>query len=301
LALFTIAEAGIAPEDTLVLFKDRSSYQMIGNLGTGGGAPSTNFSLKQIKTDMGCYAPRTIQFASGFGIIRLTHRGFALFNGIDDRLISEEIRPYLFGRDDIQGIDWTNVGISWGSQSQNPPIYIAVCPLSGTDLTRAFLYDLVRKAWMVIDLPFPVASISFVAESGTLPVVLLGDAPSSSIIGNIRRWFAQDPDFDGTPVPWSVRSKEAGNPLNPHYFRRILFNIIVDGAADASLTATFSGGIVKGPQSVSLVQGASPNLVTVDLDVNARHGRYDLSGTGRVRIRAHQWEVRRKPMRSTRV
>ena len=175
LAVYTIAEAGIPPTDTMVIFKDKSTFQMIGNLGTGGGSASTNFQLQQVKSDMGCYSAKSIQYCSGFGIIRLTHRGFALFDGVDDRLISEEIRPYLFGRDDIGAIDWTLSNYSWSGQSHNPPLYICFCPTTdGKRMSRAFAYDLIRRAWSVIDLPFRVASISLVdLTAGPAPSPIL--------------------------------------------------------------------------------------------------------------------------------
>ena len=64
---FTIAEAGIAPTGSLVLFKDFSTYQIIGVFG------AADFSIQQVKSDMGCIGGRSVQFATGHGIIRLSH------------------------------------------------------------------------------------------------------------------------------------------------------------------------------------------------------------------------------------
>src|SRR5262249_57836425 len=102
---FTVAETGISPSTSQILFKNFSAYQMTGVFGSTNPA----FSIQRIKSDMGCVAARSIRFAPGFGLIRLAHRGFALFDGVDDRLISEEIRPMLFGTLGFTGIDWTNV------------------------------------------------------------------------------------------------------------------------------------------------------------------------------------------------
>jgi len=127
LAQFTIAEAGITPTGSLVVFKNFSTYQVTGVFG------ATDFSIQQSKSDMGCIASRSIQFLSGFGAIcRMTHLGFSLFDGVNDKLISEEIRPFLFGdqnQPDIIPVDWGYVYFSKGSQSSNPPMYICACPV----------------------------------------------------------------------------------------------------------------------------------------------------------------------------
>jgi hypothetical protein len=59
IAAFTIAEAGIPPTGTLVCFKEFSTYQVNGVFG------STSFSIQQVQSDMGCIAPRSIQFLPG--------------------------------------------------------------------------------------------------------------------------------------------------------------------------------------------------------------------------------------------
>lgn len=120
LALFTIAEQGIAPTGSLIAFKEFSTFQIIGVFG------SASFSIQQAKTDLGCIAPRSIQFIPGYGIARLTHLGIAIFNGVSDQLISEEIRPYLFDndQDDIASMDWNFAYFSKAAQTAVPPMYV---------------------------------------------------------------------------------------------------------------------------------------------------------------------------------
>ncbi len=299
MAVFTIAEAGIAPTDTLVLFKNTSTYQMTGNLGTGGGAPSSNFSLQQAKTDMGCYASKSIQFCAGFGIVRLTHRGFALFDGVDDRLISEEVRPYLFGRDDIVSIDWTKIDYSWASQSPNPPLYICFCP-TATDynLTRAFIYDLVRRAWTIIDIPFGIASITFITQPSTLPVVLLGDSPLPGILGNIRRWFSNDPDWDGVAITQIKRSRLAfdGSPQQRAYYRRMQMSIIADTSPVTVTTAvTCNDGTIKA-SVFTLGSSAFESQLETTIDHTCNTVYSDVIIVGRVRITGEEFHLRKKPL-----
>lgn len=125
LKTFSVAEAGIPTTENLVVFKDFSTFIVQGVFG------SSNFAIQQAQTDLGCIAARSIQFVPGFGIVRLTHLGFAVFDGVRDRIISEEIRPFLFGDDpDITPIEWS---FSWNAkagQSADPPMYVCAIPQS---------------------------------------------------------------------------------------------------------------------------------------------------------------------------
>jgi hypothetical protein len=124
LATFTIAESGISPTGSLVVFKNFSTYQVTGVFG------ASDFSIQQAQTDLGCIAPRSIQFSPGYGIMRFTHLGIAYFNGVGDKLVSEEIRPYLFGGvSDIQPVDWNYIYFAKGAQSANPPMYMVAVPI----------------------------------------------------------------------------------------------------------------------------------------------------------------------------
>lgn len=127
---YTIAEAGISPTGSLVIFKNFSTYQVTGVFG------ATDLTIQQAQTDMGNVAGRSSQFIPGYGISRLTHLGFAYFNGVNDRLISEEIRPYIFGGEpDIAILDWNYAYLSKGAQAANPPMYVCACPIVAAVLT----------------------------------------------------------------------------------------------------------------------------------------------------------------------
>jgi hypothetical protein len=53
-----------------------------------------------------------------------------MFDGVRDRLISEEIRPYIFGgQPDITPADWNYIWFSKGAMTTNPPMYCCSIPL----------------------------------------------------------------------------------------------------------------------------------------------------------------------------
>lgn len=165
LATFTLAEAGIPPTGSLVAFKDFSTFQINGVFG------ASNFSIQRAQTDMGCMASRTIQFVPGFGIVRLTHLGFAMFDGVRDRLLSEEIRPYLFGgQPDIVQVDWNYVYFSKAAQTAQPPMYVAACPVQSADGSNPSLFNGAGIAQIVSGqvFGFPGADLYFVKIEATL-------------------------------------------------------------------------------------------------------------------------------------
>lgn len=313
---FTIAETGISPTAVQVAFKNFSAYQVSGVFG------SSSFSVQKIKSDMGCIAPRTIQFVSGFGIIRLTHRGFALYDGVGDTLISEEVRPYLFGRDDITAIDWSHVSVSYATQAQNPPLYICACPTDASGLKRIFIYDLVRKAWTIASFPIAVSTMQLILDTGQSPLVLVGDY----LTNGVRRIFNGDVDDDGTPISWMVRVKPAfgASPMQRAYYRRMIAKFF-DVQAAQVISAQFAFGPSQAarvqvqaiPASASLSVGSGYGLDTYgtspygavssvqsltdvdlpfDLGMIADNVIADISGTGKARLRGIEWHLRAKPM-----
>lgn len=315
LATFTIAETGIAPTQTLVAFKNFSAYQITGVFG------ATNFAVQKIKSDMGCTAPRSIQFVSGFGIVRLSHRGFALYDGVNDKLISEEIRPYIFGNGtDIAGLNFAAIDRSWASQGQNPPLYICACPTTDTSLTRFFIYDLVRRAWSIVDFPTGIQTLALLTIPGTQPIVQAGTTRGLQIL----TLFNGALDDAGVPIDWSFRTKNhfIGSPTQLAFWRRMLMDVSVTPTLPVPVTATLNGQAVNlmktllftdlppagtwgGPTTFwgSFTWGSNP-LVDTRADMGimryAPSVFFDVSGTGRVIIRALDVQGRSKPLtRST--
>lgn len=216
ISAFTITGFGIPPEGSLVAFKQFSGYQIVGVFG------SPNFLIQRIKSDLGCTAPRTIQFATGFGLIRFSHLGFALFDGINDRVLDEEVHPYIFpvtdiDTSDITTVDFNAVPLGWAAQTAHPPMYVCALPVgvSGGKLTRIFCFDMVLKSWAIVDLPFAISTIYQARVSVAVSTTVLGTFDD----GGIHRWQSNDLTWDNsidTPGPskvnWSVESPMVFNP-----------------------------------------------------------------------------------------
>lgn len=315
LATYTIVEAGISPLQTLIAFKNFSGYHVTGVFG------SASFSVQKIKSDMGCIAPRTIQFVSGFGIIRLTHKGFALFNGVDDRLISEEVRPLIFGRDEFTSIDMAAVHRSWAAQSQNPPLYVAACPITGgSGLERVFIYDLVRRSWAVCDFPTPLHCLANASLSSNQVTLLAGGATPPTGNTKVYKLFGGDLTDDGDSVPWSFRTKPAfvGSPFGMTFFRRLILDMLFtpDQASTATVTLIGLSG-TRGGSATFTSPTTDPSKVWgtaiwnqftwgTEAGVDGRRdfailrtapsAYADISGSGPVRVRGLEWQVKSKPL-----
>jgi hypothetical protein len=245
MATFTIAESGIPPQGSLVLFKEFSTYQVIGVFG------SSNFQIQRAQTDLGCTAPRTIKFVPGFGIIRLTHLGIAVFDGVRDRIISEEIRPYLFGGlSDVAQLDMAFAYFSKADMTANPPMYCMAIPVLGQGgdgrLTRILCFDLVLKAWTVVDLPSNgISAFKQIYSPGSIPITVWGGMSD----GMLSRWQSgDDQGFNawtdpagvvhlGTNIPigWRTNSAIQENPTDRLYVRRAIIKGVIGATAHAPI------------------------------------------------------------------
>lgn len=230
LASFTISAQGIPPEGSLIAFKRYQMYQITGVFG------ASNFAIQRALTDMGAIAPRTIQFIPGFGLGRLTHLGFGIFDGVNDRIISEPIRPYLFNDPndletaDIIPMDQLWMSASQGAQTGNPPMAIFAIPVGSTNgqLTRICCYDLALKGWAIVDLPFPISTLLRVETAVSQVVSLMGSFSD----GTLQRWQMGDNQWAtasagvNTPasVAWSMRipSTAAKTPDERLYGRYVV-------------------------------------------------------------------------------
>lgn len=274
LATFTIAEAGITPSGTLVVFKDYSTYTITGVF------QASDFATNQVKTDMGCLAPRSIQFATGFGVIRFSHLGFALFDGINDRLISEEVRNYIYGDKATFGVDFSRLSKARATLTTNPPLYVCSMPTTDGLTTRIFCYDLVMRAWMIIDymngnyptLPngsqYPVTCMTQFRPpqvSGRNAQTFIADFGPGNV-ASIRRfqagvgdaaWDATNPP---TPIAWSFRPPEVGEPGSRAYFRRA--NVRLTAPGPGQITGNFNIGEESQPPNVRNEGGAGPSSGT---------------------------------------
>lgn len=311
LSPLTISEVGIAPLGSLLAFKDFSTYQIIGVFG------AADFAIQQLQTDMGCLAPRSIKFLSGFGVVRMSHAGFALTDGVRDRLISESIRPFIFGSPatgspglpEIVGIDLANVRLMKADLINNPPMYAAAAPIIGSNkaLTRLFIYDLVLRAWTIIDLPVtanPSAYISSIYQMRG------GEGPPKTIVGGFDSGaiqFIQNGDatwrtggnfFDVTPVQWAFTSPEVLNVQDPssaiYVDTLVIRGINTDGnPLSVTINLQTEAGYIADPRVYPIGPGEFElrvGIAEVALSLNAT-----ISGSGRVEIESLTWNVEPQP------
>lgn len=315
---YTIAESGISPTTSQILFKRSKGYQMTGVFGSTNPA----FAIQKIKSDMGCIAPRTIAFAPGFGLIRLTDRGFALFDGVDDKLISEEVRPLIFGSAIYTKLDWGTLDKSYAAVVQNPPLYLAACPVQGDGLTRVFCYDLVRRAWSILAYPMAFATLSLHLHTADSPHLLFGDFAD----GKIQHTFAGDRDDNGIPISCQALTHpvSGSSPQTNSYFRRAVLKVTdvtqgqqidclflvgpVTSAPTRQVQKTVTVPVTVGlglgwglqPYGTSPYGGLQINSeadLTVDLGVIGTNLRPQFSWVGPLRLRGVEYHQRQKPLR----
>jgi hypothetical protein len=302
LGVFTIAETGIAPLAVLIAFKTYRAYQVNGVFG-GSAAPT----IVPLKSDMGCVAGRTIEFIPGLqGIVRLTHKGFAVTDGLNDTIISEQIRPYIFGHDDVPGLYWPGVFRSTATQVQNPQLYVCACPIDASgQLSRVFVYDVVRQGWTIIDYPYPLATLNLITESQQKPFIL-GGAYND---GRVWQLFEPQQFVDTQPrtnIPWRVRFAPIGGTLQRVYVRGMALQLFqVQPGQKLTLRMAF-GPVSQKQQRVftcTVTAGAS-NFFDSPLDRSVESEVYfdiaqmgqvlwcEVSGTGYLAIRGVSWDVR---------
>lgn len=317
---FTVAETGISPTSTIIVTKNFAMYQVTGL----PGSTTPLFSIQKVKSDMGCIAGRTMRFAPGFGLIRLTHRGFAMYDGVNDQLISEELRPYLFASDGYSpGIQWASAALSHAIVVPNPPMYLCWVPINSSFPDTVFAYDLVRQVWTILTYP-NAASCSYQrpqlnpttnppGPTGVVQV-LTGDTSA----GNVRRIFAGDTTDDGAAISWSaIFHRLAGaSPQANAYFRRAVLKLI-----NVTNGQTITWGVIFGPN----VQGATPRNktgtlttpnaaaplatfngttlvpqpeldMTMDLGMIGTNLQMVLSGLGPITMRGLEYHVSPKPV-----
>jgi hypothetical protein len=299
---FTISAQGIPPEGSLVIFKNFAAFQMIGIFG------SPNLTIQRIRSTMGCLAPRSIQFVPGFGLFRFTHLGFASFDGVEDRVLSEEPRPFLFPSNasedsDITVLDASNQSIMWCFQTAQPAMFCAAIPIgsSGGQLTRILCYDLVLKAWAAqVDLPFPISTAAQFLTFTANPVTILGGFSD----GALSRWQAGDAQWDigatgarsPSNVNWSVKlpegySQEASQKLN---CRRVTIRGFSSGFGAGKLNVVpVVNGVNKPSQPYTIPASGDWEVFASFMRDGLRFSAV-LSGSGQVEINRCSYHITAK-------
>jgi hypothetical protein len=353
-----------------------------------------------------------------------------MFDGVRDRLLSEEIRPYLFGgQPDITPVDWNYAYFSKAAQVASPPMYVCACPLQGQAtpaifagvsvsavqansgppqftagtyylrvqatmvsgqtfvsgeyvvncvtgtvnglptyslgisiqlpansqvaswqiymgnsgsgsehqyitryattyinntttfttgspatslggaLTRLFCYDLVIKAWTVIDLPFPISVLKQFRTQGSIPITVMGGFSD----GAIRRWLGGagfDLQWDagavnaGAPdanVRWSVRTPEVfGKDASDRvYFRSLALRGIGNptGITASVVTNGLTGPALAIRNMVVNPMGGGEFAAYADIGVTGVDANATISGSGPIEIQSVDWLAIAKAIR----
>ena len=303
---FTIAALGISPTGSMAVFKEFQTYQIIGVFG------SNNFEIQEAQTDMGCLACRSIQFIPGFGVVRWTHLGFAVYDGVNDRLISEEIRPYLFGGvgtdADLVPVDPTFAYLSKSAQSAKPPMYMCAMPLMEQvgALTRVFCYDLIMKSWVIIDLPWVVSSLNRVKAGEGNPLVVAG-----KLDGTVQRLQSGETAWDATntatATQWGFRTPDVfGEGSSQRIFYR---EMVLRGYATVGQTATITitptlDGAVQPSMALDIIPQAAASgqfEIRANLWLNGQICHLDIAGQGQIVIDSIDWDIMPKSASARRV
>jgi hypothetical protein len=298
MAKFTITALGIPPEGSLVLMKNRSPYQVIGVFG------SSNLVIQSVSSDMGCIAPRTILFVPGFGITRMTHLGVAIFSGVKDEVVSEEIRPFLsYSNDnntqDIAVADPAFVPLSWAALTSNPPQYVIFAPISTTagvpvpgssnwQLTRTFNLDLILRHFMVIDFPFPLGCAAQVqSQSSSTPVTIIGGFSDGVLQqwqnGDVQ-WYTGSISPGPSKVQFSVKMPDiySQNPDQKMQCRRLVIRGVSTSAGSLTV-AVIVNGVQRTKQTYTLPATGDFD-VFAGIQMSALRFSAILSGSGHTEI-----------------
>lgn len=302
LAKFTITAVGIPPEGSLVAMKNYSPYQIIGVFG------AANLTIQAVSSDMGCIAPRTLIFVPGFGVTRYTHLGAAIFNGVKDELISEQIRPYFFpdsnrNFSDIVPVDANWVPISWAALSANPPQYCMAMPVgnSMSELTRIFLYDLVLKGWDIADLPFAISSMAQVRSAVSNPLTIIG----GFLDGALQRYQAGDLEwyndftaggFVPIPVTWKFRTLTVASQDTDQriYCRRLIITGTNSGGSGTITVTPRQSGVPQGTMSF-FVPANSDFDIDVAVGLEGKRFDADVTSSLNVELDGCAWESESRP------
>jgi hypothetical protein len=294
--VLTLSEAGIAATSQLVLFKDTDTYVFLGYF--------PNWRLNKTPNGVGCVAPGTIQFIADVGLVRLSYRGIAVFDGQDDFVdeYTNPIREYLFGADEagIIPVDWLNINLAMAAQLDNPRMYLLAVPLvgSGGSLTRILAYDIALKAWTTpIDLPSGIASLAYIQKNPLVARTLFGgfdDGTIQAFGNNCSSTWA-----NGTLISWGVRTPEIGAPDTPSYIRRLnvrgqrVYNS-QPRLTNAVLNYQDREGVVR---IKTLIAPPSTEVLTASLDVDETvlSANIDLTGVDRAILEGLGYQYTPKP------
>jgi hypothetical protein len=176
-------------------------------------------------------------------------------------------------------------------------------------MTRLLCYDLVLKAWTIIDLPFPISALKQFRTIGSIPITVMGGFND----GGIRRWLG-GAGIDLTWDPGAVNAGAASNVVQASvrtplvfgkdasdrvYFRQLA--IRGEGTPSSLKTQTTINGIV-GSQLLTqnltaLPMGSGEFVAYAELGITGVDGYSDISWSGPLEIDSVDWLAVAKAIR----
>jgi hypothetical protein len=248
----------------------------------------------------------------GFGEARLTHLGISITDGVEDKLLSDPIRPYLFMVNDrtvsdIGFMDPSWAPFSYADLTANPPMYCCAIPVGQQGnslgaLTRALSYDMTTGGWYIVDFPFRISLIRQVLLTPLAPVTLLGGWDD----GLIQRWQYGDFRWETVPnipgsgfdVPWFYRTPVTAsqNPDQRVYAQQVIFKGINTHNLGTMFTTVSIDGL-KLPERPNYTQFSSHNFYSVASIMRTGNKFHaDIRGSGGVEISGDDYHIVPKPL-----
>jgi hypothetical protein len=258
-AYFAIADTGIIPTGGLVVFRDQSTYIVLGF--------PPNEQVVQVQTDKGCIAGRTIKYVPGLGIVRLTHLGWAAYDGVTDKLVDFSItnltQPTASPEDaDLVLVDNNQSWFSKAALTNNPVLYACAVPTTGSGgaLTDAYCLDTTTKSWLRLVFDWGTChvlkNLGILNNSVVPPAVYVGDSANKQIVQ-----FMTATTY-ATPNVQTMEVFSAGH-VRMYYRRLTVRGYCGDGDLNNSLTITMNiDGVSYTAQVAPLIYPSSATVPT---------------------------------------
>jgi hypothetical protein len=187
--------------------------------------------------------------------------------------------------------DTTTINIATPGSGGTPPLGIP-----GT-MTRVFAYDLVLKAWAIVDLPFAVSVLH--------QIRIPGQQPQTTSTGffdtTLRRLFAGDSTWDGQQVNWLVRTpdvfgKDASDRV---YFRELALRGIGNPTGiTAQVVVSGVGGPTNATRNMTTIpMGGNEFASYADIGVTGLDAYATIQGSGPIEIQSVDWSAIAKAIR----
>jgi hypothetical protein len=164
-------------------------------------------------------------------------------------------------------------------------------------VTRGFGYDFGLKQWFIMDLPYPIGAAAFLPQAAAALQVGYQSVIAGENDGTVRRIFAGDPDWDGTPVVWNTQLPDWGFPGTGVYVRRCNVYITADGggATPKFTSIKFAGTRRSSKRFVRSTNVPISILGSIDIGETVLSGNLAITGQGQVLIEGSDAQTSDKP------